>query len=185
MEDRDIVELYWQRSDDAIAESSRKYGSYCSHIAFNICGTNEDAEECVNDTWLRAWKLMPDKRPTILSSFLGCITRSISLDKLKAAKRQKRGNGQIPLIMDELENCISDESSPEKAIELKELETAVKEFVGKLPETEKKVFIARYFYLAPMSEIADSLGCSQSKIKSTLFRSRSKLKAFLIEEGLC
>lgn len=185
MEDRDIVELYWQRSDDAIAESSRKYGSYCSHIAFNICGTKEDAEECVNDTWLRAWNLMPDKRPTILSSFLGCITRSISLDRLKAAKRQKRGGGQTALALEELEKCVASDNDPAKNMELKELERAINSFVKSLSEAERKVFIARYFYLSSTAEIADTFGCSQSKIKSTLFRSRSKLKAYLIEEGLC
>ena len=90
MEDNQIVDLYWQRSDLAISETNQKYGRYCHTIAYNICGIAEDAEECVNDTWFRAWNLMPDQRPPVLSAFLGCITRSISIDRIKAKNRIKQ-----------------------------------------------------------------------------------------------
>ena len=103
MQDEQIVELYWQRSDQAISETNQKYGRYCHAIAYNICGLTEDAEECVNDTWLRAWNLMPDQRPRLLSAFLGCITRNFAIDRVKAKNRIKRGGGEAALALDELE----------------------------------------------------------------------------------
>ena len=106
MEDEKIVDLFWQRSDRAIAETDRKYGRYCHTIAYHICGLEEDAEECVNDTWYRAWNLMPDQRPTVLSAFLGRITRSISIDRIRAKNRRRRGGGEATLALDELEECI-------------------------------------------------------------------------------
>ena len=101
-----LVTLYWQRSDQAIPETDRKYGRYCHAIAYNIMTNYEDAEECVNDTWFRAWNLMPDKRPTILSTFLGTISRNLALDRYRRRSRQKRGGGETELALDELEDCI-------------------------------------------------------------------------------
>ena len=185
MEDQKIVDLYWQRSDLAISETNRKYGRYCHSIAYHICGVDEDAEECVNDTWLRAWHLMPDQRPTALSAFLGRITRNLALDCLKAKNRQKRGGGEALLALDELEECIPGGTNPERVLEEKELETAIGTFVSSLPQTEKAIFVLRYFYVAPIGEIAERLQCSQAKIKSSLFRTRKKLRIYLQEEGLC
>ena len=185
MEDEQIVDLYWQRSDLAISETNQKYGRYCHTIAYNICGTEEDAEECVNDTWLRAWNLMPDQRPTILSAFLGRITRSISIDRIKAKNRIKRGGGEAILALDELEECVPGGADPEYALEEKELEKAIGRFVSELPRTEKMIFILRYWHVAPIDEIADKLQFSKGKIKSSLFRTRRKLRAYLQEEGLC
>ena len=113
MEDEQIVDLYWQRSDLAISETNQKYGRYCHRIAYNICGTDEDAEECVNDTWFRAWNLMPDQRPAVLSAFLGRITRNLAIDCIKAKNRLKRGGGEAALALDELEECISAGTDPE------------------------------------------------------------------------
>lgn len=185
MEDSSIVNLYWQRSDKAISETNRKYGRYCHTIAYNICGVNEDAEECVNDTWFRAWNLMPDKRPASLSTFLGKITRNLALDILKAKNRKKRGGGEGFIALDELEECIPDETNLERDIESREFEAAIGIFVSGLPETEKKVFVLRYWFLSPVTEISDKLGFSQSKTKSILFRTRKKLREYLQEEGLC
>lgn len=185
MEDEQIVDLYWQRSDLAISETNQKYGRYCHTIAYNICGIDEDAEECVNDTWFRAWNLMPDQRPTILSAFLGRITRSISIDRIKTKNRIKRGGGEAVLALDELEECIPGGTNPEQALEEKELETAVGRFVSGLPVLEKKIFILRYWYLVSIPEISKKLCYSQGKIKSSLFRTRRKLRAYLEEEGLC
>ena len=116
MEDRQIVDLYWQRSDLAISETDQKYGRYCHTIAYNICGTDEDAEECVNDTWFRAWNLMPDQRPTILSAFLGRITRNFAINLIKAQNRIKRGGGEAVYALDELEECIPGGTTPELAL---------------------------------------------------------------------
>lgn len=185
MEDSAIVDLYWQRSDLAISETDRKYGRYCRAIAYNICGTNEDAEECVNDTWFHAWNRMPSERPSVLSAFLGCITRNLAINTIKAKNRIKRGGGEAALALDELSECIPDGKSPELLIEEKELEEAIGRFTAGLPETERTVFVLRYWYLAPVAEIADKLQCSQGKIKSILFRTRKKLKTMLTEEGLC
>ena len=185
MEDAAIVDLYWQRSDQAISETDRKYGKYCHTIAYNICANNEDAEECVNDTWFSAWNMMPDKRPSILSTFLGYITRNFALDRFKAKNAQKRGGGETPLALEELENCIPSLSNVEQRYEEKELEAAIDRFVSTLPRADRRMFIARYWFLAPISEISEKMGCSQSKTKMTLFRTRNKLRMYLEEEGLC
>ncbi|MBO6092186.1 MAG: sigma-70 family RNA polymerase sigma factor [Oscillospiraceae bacterium] len=185
MEDEQIVDLYWQRSDLAISETNKKYGRYCHTIAYNICGIDEDAEECVNDTWLRAWNLMPDQRPAILSTFLGCITRNFAINLIKAKNRIKRGGGEAVLALDELEECIPGGRNPEQALEEKELEKAIGRFVSQLPQPEKTIFVLRYWRVAPIDEIAEKLQFSKGKIKSSLFRTRRKLRDYLQEEGLC
>lgn len=185
MEDREIVDLYWQRSDQAIAETDRKYGRYCRTIARNICGTDEDAEECVNDTWLRAWNRMPSERPSALSAFLGCITRNLAINTLRAKNAVKRGGGEAALALDELSECVSGGRSPEQMIEERELEEAVGRFAAALPATERTIFVLRYYYLASVAEIADRMRCGQGKVKSSLFRTRKKLRDMLVKEGFC
>ena len=185
MEDSAIVDLYWQRSDQAISETERKYGRYCHSIAMNICANKEDAEECVNDTWLRAWNLMPDKRPSVLSTFLGYITRNLALDRYKAKSTKKRGGGEMSLALNELEECIASPGDPVRAVEEKELETAIDEFINNLPNLERRMFIARYWFLISVGDISKRLGCSPSKTKTTLYRTRNKLRSFLQKEGLC
>ena len=185
MEDKQIVDLYWQRSDLAISETDQKYGRYCHTIAYNICGTNEDAEECVSDTWFRAWNLMPDRRPTVLSAFLGRITRNFAINLIQAKSRIKRGGGEAVFALDELEECIPGGTNPEQALEEKELARAIGSFVSGLPKTEKKIFVLRYWYVASIDDIAKTLGFSAGKVKTTLFRTRKKLKNYLEEEGLC
>ena len=184
MEDAAIVDLYWQRSDRAISETDKKYGRYCRAIARNICGAREDAEECVNDAWLHAWNRMPSERPSALGAFLGRITRNLALDRVKAENAVKRGGGQATLALSELEDCVPGGTSPERVLEEKELEAAVGRFVAALPKSERTVFVLRYFYLAPIDEIAGRLHFSSGKVKSMLFRSRKKLRAALEKEGL-
>lgn len=185
MVDSAIVDLYWQRSDMAIPETELKYGRYCHAIAYNICASNEDAEECVNDTWFRAWNLMPDKRPTTLSTFLGGITRNFALDRYRAKISQKRGGGETALALNELEDCVGTGTGPEQHYEAKELEAAIGAFVAAQSEWERKIFVARYWFLAPIALISEKAGCSESKVKTTLYRQRLKLRAYLQEEGLC
>ena len=185
MEDTEIVDLYWQRDHRAISETNSKYGRYCQSIAYRILSSREDAEECVSDTWFRAWNLMPDKRPGALGVFLGGITRQIALDRMKAKNRKKRGGGEAELALDELSEVIPDGTDLERSAEDRELEQAVGRFVAALPEAEKTVFILRYWHLIPIAEIAERLHFSQSKTKSMLFRTRNKLKNYLTEEGLC
>lgn len=184
MEDKAIVDLYWQRSDQAILETDRKYGRYCHAIAYNIMTNYEDAEECVNDTWFRAWNLMPDKRPTILSTFLGTISRNLALDRYRRRSRQKRGGGETELALDELSDCIPDRGGVEQKIEEQELAQAIDAFLSTLPATDRKIFVSRYWFVAPVKEIADRLNCSQGKVKMTLYRLRGRLHSYLQEEGL-
>ena len=185
MEDRQIVELYGQRSERAIMETDRKYGRYCQSIAYAVCCDQQDAEECVNDTWLRAWNAMPDKRPSALGAFLGRITRNLAINLFERRTRQKRGGGQLPLALEELEDCIPGGGDPQKQVELEELKEAVGRFTAGLRETEQLVFTARYWYLKSVEEIAERTGFTQSRVKSLLFRLRKRLGRYLDEEGLC
>ncbi len=184
MDDTQIVELYWARKDSAIEETETKYGSYCRSIAGNILNNQDDAEECVNDTWLGAWNSMPPHRPSVLSTFLGKLTRRISIDKWRRTTAKKRGDGQLPLVLAELEDCISDGKSIEEETERKLLAETIAAFVKSLPETEQKVFLCRYWYMDSVSAIATRFRFSESKIKSMLSRTREKLRVRLEKEGL-
>ena len=139
----------------------------------------------MNDTWFNAWNLMPDKRPSVLSTFLGYITRNLALNRYRARTSKKRGGGETPLALDELEECIPTVISIEQLYEEKELEAAIDKFISTLPETDRRMFIARYWFLESVADISKRLGYSQSKVKSSLYRSRGKLRTYLQEEGLC
>lgn len=184
MEDTCIIDLYWQRSDQAIRESDHKYGNYCTAIAMNICGSWEDSEECVSDTWLAAWNTIPPKRPSILSAFFGAITRNAAINKLRRNRSEKRGGGQTDLIYEELEDTIPARETVESVMETKELTAFLDRFLKKLRPNERNLFIARYYYLIPQPEIARRLGCSEGKVRTTLYRLRKRLAAELKEAGL-
>lgn len=183
MEDKRIVQLYWDRDQSAIAESSAKYGAYCTSIAFNILLSRDDAEECVNDTWLRAWNAMPPHRPSVLSTFLGKITRNLSFDRYRKLRREKRGGGSIEEALDELGECVSGTDSTETQWEMKELMTEIDEFLLTLPEDKRYMFILRYWYADSISEIARRLHISENNVSVSLNRIRRKLKTCLIERG--
>ena len=184
MEDEKIVDLYWIRSEDAIAETAHKYGKYCYSIAYNILTNNEDAEESVNDTYMAAWKAMPPKRPAILATFLGKITRHFAIDRWRSRNRYKRGGGEIVLALEELEDCVADDQSIEKTIERKHLALVFNRFLESLPETERRIFLCRYWYLDSISTIANYYGFSESKVTSMLYRTRKKLRTVLEKEEL-
>ncbi len=184
MEDAFIIELFWARSEAAISETDKKYGRYCRSIARGILSNEEDAEECVNDTYLGAWNSIPPHRPRVLSTFLGKLTRRISLNRWKAQHTQKRGGGEIALALEELSEIVPASGSVEEELEGKVLSAAINVFLTSLPETERDVFVCRYWFLAPIPEISRRFQFSQSKTKSMLFRTREKLKVFLREEGL-
>ena len=183
MEDSNIVDLYWTRSENAILETSTKYGKYCYSIARNILYNSEDAEEAVNDTYLGAWNSIPPHRPSILSTFLGKITRRISLNKWRNQTRDKRGGGEVAIALDELEDCIPSCCDVEQEIETAELGEKIDAFVTALPDIERRVFVCRYWYLDPISAICKQFVFSNEKVKSMLFRSRKKLLAYLTKEG--
>ena len=184
MDDRHIVNLYLQRSEDAIQATEEKYGAYCYHIAYNILTDAEDAREAVNDAYLGAWNAIPPHRPSSLAAFLGKITRRIAINRYHAKRTRKRGGGETALALEELSQCIPAGQDPEAALAEKELAALLNRFVRSLPETERKVFTCRYWYLDSVKEIAKRFGFSESKVKSMLFRTRNKLKAELEKEGI-
>ena len=183
MDDKSIVDLYWARSEDAIAQTSQKYGKYCYAIAYNILSNAQDADESVNDTYLDAWHSMPPHRPSILSTFLGKITRRISIDRWRRRTASKRGGGEISLVLDELTDCVPSGHNVEHEIETAELERTINDFVMSLSPAERRVFICRYWYLDPISAIAEQFGYSQSKVKMMLHRQRQKLLSILESEA--
>ena len=185
MNDRDIVDLYWQRSERAIRETVRKYGRYCRMIAYNILNNAEDAEECVSDTWLAAWNSMPDKRPEKLNPFLAKITRNLALTRLKRGTAKKRGGGEALLAFEELDGVLPDGCDLQKELEEKELTMAIEVFVKRLPERERLAFLGRYWFCAGEKELAERLGLTRGGVNAMLRRTREKLKDYLLEEGLC
>lgn len=185
MEDQQIIDLYWERSDRAITESDKKYGKYCGSIAYNICANHEDAEECVSDTWFASWNQMPPKRPNILSAFFGAITRNAAINRIRSQSREKRGGGETDLVLSELEQCIPAPDNVEKTVEMQELAQAVRRFAASLREGDRVIFLARYYYVLSNEEIASRLGCSSGKVRTTLYRLRQKLRKQLKEECLC
>ena len=162
MDDKSIVDLYFSRDQDAIAQTDKKYGRYCYCIAYNILTNKEDAEESVSDTYMAAWKAMPPKRPSILATFLGKITRRLSIDRWRSRNRYKRGGGEIVLALEELEDCVADNQTVEKAYERKQLALVFNRFLESLPETERRIFLCRYFPQYPASHNAQR--CSRNPL---------------------
>ena len=183
MDDKSIIELYWQRDEEAIRQTQLKYGRYCYAIAHNILRSREDAEECENDTYLDAWNSIPPERPSPMKTFLGAITRRCALDKYRKNTAQKRGGGDIPLPLSELEECISSGKSIDDEISEEELARALSAFLYSLPEDECNVFLRRYWHFDSISDICRRYGFGASKVKMMLKRTRSKLSKYLETEG--
>ena len=184
MDDKQILDLYWERSEAAISETSKKYGKYCRYIASNILHNDEDSEECVNDTYLNAWKAMPNQRPSKLSTFLGKITRNLSLNRWELYNAEKRGSGQIPLALDELHECIPTSDCADQIVDDLALAEIFNRFLAALPKEKRMIFMRRYWYLSPIAEIATDYSISESKVKMSLMRSRNELKTLLEMEGM-
>ena len=179
-----IVELYWARSEQAIAESDRKYGRYCLSIARGIVALEEDAEECVNDTWLRAWNAMPPQRPGVLSAFFARITRNLSLDRWRKNRAAKRGGSQVEVALQELEDCLPDRSTPEARLEARETADLISRFLRHQPELDRLLFVRRYFYLDALDQLEARFGLTRGQVKSRLHRTRNRLRQTLQEEGV-
>lgn len=184
MDDKEIIELFWRRDQGAVAEASSKYGGYCRAIAGHILPSPEDAEECVNDALYRAWESIPPQRPASLGAFLGRLTRNLSLDRWRQDTARKRGGGQVALALSELEECVPAPTGVEDALDARLLADCVERFVRSLPDTQRRVFLRRYWYLCPVKEVAAQSGMSVSKAASMLHRLRKSLKKFLEEEGI-
>ena len=185
MDDKQIVDLYWARSERAIEETERKFGGYCRTVAWNILANTADAEECVNDTWMKAWNSMPTHRPSLLAPYLGKLTRWLSLTRLRENNSLRRGGGELPLALDELAETLDSGADTERELELRELNGALRRLVEALSKDERDIFLCRYWYMASIKEIAEKTGFSESKVKTMLHRTRNKLHRQLMEEGLC
>ena len=184
MEDNVIIDLFWERSENAISAVAEKYGAYCHKIADNILGNYQDAEECVSDTYWQAWKNIPPDRPERLAAYLGRITRNLSLSRVKYYKAQKRGCDQLSVVFSELGDCIPAANDLEKETEERLLVETIQRFLRTLPAEKRKIFVRRYWYMESVKEIAKYYGMRQSKVTSLLFRIRKDLKEFLEQEGL-
>lgn len=183
MDDAKIVQLYWDRDEQAIPATSEKYGSYCAAIAKNILGNWEDAEECVNDTYMSAWNAMPPHKPSILSTFLGKITRNLSINRYKQKTAGKRGGGEAPAVWDEIAEFVSDTDSVEQEMDRRELVRAIDAFLDRLPADKRSIFVCRYWYFDRVSDIAARFGMSENHVSVTLNRLRLKLHNDLLERG--
>lgn len=183
MDDSRIIELYWQKNAAAVTETDHKYGAYCFSIANNILHNKEDAEECVNDTWLNAWNAIPPQKPCKLQMFLAKITRNLAFNRFNARTAKKRGGGEITLVLDELAECLASESDVENTFELRELGQHIRLFVRELPKRDGNVFVRRYFFTEPIAAIAKRYNLTENNVMVILSRTRKKLKAHLMKEG--
>lgn len=183
MEDAKIVQLYFERDEQAIPETANKYGNYCTAIAKNILGNREDAEECVNHTYLNTWNTIPPHKPKMLSTFLGKIVRNLAFNRYKYNTADKRGGGETAVILDELSECVSGREDVEQAYEQKELVAVINDFLGTLPTEKRNIFVRRYWYADDISDIATRFGMSYPAISMTLKRLRGKLREYLTERG--
>lgn len=181
MTDEQIITLYWDRNETAIAETDNKYGRYFHYIAFGILCDDEDAKETVNDTYLKAWNTMPPQKPNHLKAFLGRITRQLSINRLERNTAKKRGGSQYDLALEELGDCVA--GSGEDYADITALRDCLNGFLRYLPDDARRVFIRRYWHIHTVSEIAADFGFSESKVKTLLMRTREKLKQHLIQEG--
>lgn len=183
MDDAQIVLLYLDRDEQAIPMTANKYGNYCTSIAKNILGNYEDAEECVNDTYLNTWNAIPPHNPKMLSTFLGKLVRNLAFNRYKHNKADKRGGGEIVLVLDELAGCVSDNDDVEQAYEHKELVAAINHFLETLPVEKRKIFVCRYWYTDSICDIAARFDMTYSAVSMTLSRLRNQLHNYLIERG--
>lgn len=184
MEDNQIIRLYFERSEEAISQSAVKYGNYCHTIAYHILHNFEDSEDCVNETYWRAWGIIPPRRPKKLAAFLGMITRNLALDMYRHYTADKRGGGEMAVALDEIENCVASLHNMDDHIDEMLMVDILNRFLASLSAEHRKIFMRRYWYISSVKEIADDYGITESKVKMSLLRSRNQLKAVLEKEGI-
>ena len=183
MKDEEIVSLFWVRNEDAIEETSKKYGAYLTKIAYNILSDFQDSEECVNDTYLKTWNSIPNNRPNALSCYLGKITRSLAVDVFRKKHAQKRYASEYALSMSELGDTFSDGKTPEHELYADTLYDAINAFLHQLTPTARSIFIGRYYFFDSIKSIAAYCSVAEGTVKSSLHRTRQALKEYLIKEG--
>ena len=181
MEDSKIIQLFWERDEAAVSAVSEKYGRYCAAVARNIIGNEESAEDCVNDTLMGLWDAIPPNRPDNLLAFAVGVTRNIALNTVKENKAQKRGGGELNLVLDELYDIASD-YSVEMIAEQHEVMASVNKFLGRLSERKRTVFVLRYWHCCSVADISQAVGMSEANVYNVLKRVRKKLLEYL-EKG--
>lgn len=184
MEDKEIVQLYFDRSETAIFQTAAKYGKYCHTVAFNILHNLQDSEECVNDTYLKAWEIIPPHCPERLAAFLGKITRNLALDTYRRYSAEKRGGSEMKVVLDEIGDCVASFGASDDEFEELELTEILNSFLSSLSSENRKIFVRRYWYVSTVKEIADDYEISESKVKMSLLRSRNQLREVLTKEGI-
>lgn len=184
MKDIDIIKLYFARSEKAIDETNVKYGAYCKCIAYNILCNQQDSEECVNDTYLRAWNSIPPKEPSNLRTYLGRITRGLAINRYKLYSAEKRGGSTADIVFSELEGCIPSQMRVEDSLDEKLLLKSIEDFLRRQSTEKRNIFLRRYWYCSSISDIARDFSVSESKVASILYRQRMKLKEHLESEEL-
>lgn len=184
MEDEKIIQMIWDRKEQGIKGLSDKYNNYCHSISYRIVHDEEDAGECVNDTWLQTWNAIPPKRPAVLPGFLAKIIRNLSLNRYRYMHTARRGGNSVDIALEELQDCVTDGRTVEEQIELKELSASIAAFLDRQPERNRAIFLQRYFYMMPTKEIAEKLGMREGTVRSTLSRMRKDLKGWLEKEAV-
>ncbi|MCD7847349.1 MAG: sigma-70 family RNA polymerase sigma factor [Oscillospiraceae bacterium] len=177
--DEAIVNLYWDRNEEAIRITQEKYEKYLMKIAYSVLNDMQDSEESVNETYLKAWNSMPEQRPSILSTYLGKITRQYSIDIYRKRNREKRKSSEYAVSLSELEDCVTGGSTPEEELDVKLLAEAIESYLYTLKKDARVAFVMRYFYSDTLSEIAKSLGMTEAGVKSMLHRVRIGLRTHL------
>ncbi len=183
MEDSAIVQLYWDRDESAIARSSEKYGSYLRKIAFNILFSRDDGDECVNDTYLKAWDSIPPKKPERLSTYLGKICRNLAINMYERMTASKRGGTNTDVCLDELETVLGTSGDADEHLDMSLLTEAINGFLSSLDSDVRNMFILRYWHMESIKDISKRLGTGESRVKMSLLRARGKLKDYLLKEG--
>jgi len=183
MEEQAILTSLYRREESAIAQMSQAYGPYCASIARNILDCDQDVEEILSDTWLRAWNSIPPAKPAHLKLYLARITRNLSFDRFRNQSREKRGGSETILALYELSECIGSES-PEQALQTEELKETLNHFLSTLPKRDRSIFLLRYFHLEPAEKIAHRYAIRPDHVRTILSRTRKKLRQYLIKEGL-
>lgn len=184
LEDTEIIELYFNRSENAIAETKRKYDDYLVSISENILQNRQDAEECVCDTYIHAWNSIPPQNPACFRAFLGRIARNLSLDCYKKRNTQKRSGNNNALLLSELEECIPSPADVEREFDDGEIAKYLSKFLHSQTKQNRALFIRRYWHCDSVKQISKRFGLSESKVKSSLFRLRNSLKVYLEKEGV-
>lgn len=183
MDDSEIVQLFRDRNEIALSFTEKKHGKRCRTVAENILKNREDAEDCVNEAYLKLWELIPPHDPEALGAFLCKIVRYTAINVLKARTAGKRGSGTAALAFEELEECIPDKSSVERTYEGKEMLSAVNSFLRQIPVENRRMFVLRYWYCCELPEIAERFGVRKNTVSVILNRTRGRLKKYLEEEG--